>query len=67
MDVAGATLDLDGFNTTVAYLNEASSTANRNIALGGATLTINPATAASIPASSAAPAAWSRAAAAPRR
>jgi fibronectin-binding autotransporter adhesin len=41
MDVAGATLDLDGFNTTVAYLSEASSTANRNITLDGATLTIN--------------------------
>ena len=41
MDGANTTLDLAGFNHTVAYLHEASSTANRNVALGGATLTIN--------------------------
>ena len=41
MDGANTTLDLAGFNHTVAYLHEASSTANRNVVLGGATLTIN--------------------------
>ena len=41
MDGANTTLDLAGLNNTVAYLHELSSTAaNRNILLGGATLTI---------------------------
>ena len=44
MDVAGATLDLAGFDTTVAYLHEQASVSGdttRTVALGGATLTID--------------------------
>src|SRR5690606_6281954 len=44
MDVAGATVDLAGFDNSVTYLHEPSGAANaadRDIQLGGATLTIS--------------------------